>query len=231
MQSFIEPQSGIVKDGETTLHHSLHANMLALAFDLVPLQNKAAVLSYIRTKGMACSVYGAQFLLSALYDAGQADYGLELLTARGKRSWYNMLHTGATMTTEAWDTEYKNNQDWNHAWGSAPANIIVSKLMGVTPLTPAFGTIEIKPRPGPLQQAVLKLPTLRGTIEVSFKKGAGAFQMETCLPANTRGVVCLPKQSDSDLLFKNGKRITAKAEGDYWVIKDVVCGSTSWRVQ
>ncbi|MBO9621102.1 MAG: alpha-L-rhamnosidase [Niabella sp.] len=230
-KSFIDPQSGIVKDGETTRHSSLHANMLALAFGLVPQQNKAAVLSYIRTKGMACSVYGAQFLLSALYYADEATYGLELLTARGKRSWYNMLHTGSTMTTEAWDTEYKNNQDWNHAWGSAPANIIVRQLMGVTPLTPAFGIVEIKPKPGPLQQAALKLPTLRGSIEVSFKKTTASFQMKTRLPSNTRGVVCLPKRSDSDQLFKDGKKIAAKAEGAYWVIKDVASGSASWLVQ
>lgn len=229
--SFIDPVTGVVKDGEDTGHASLHANMLALAFDLVPQQHKAAVISYIRSRGMACSVYGAQFLLSGLYDAGQDDYGLELLTAKGKRSWYNMIHTGATMTTEAWDTGYKNNQDWNHAWGSAPANIIVSKLMGITPQSPAFGTIEIKPRPGTLRHARIKLATLSGNVRVVFNRTAGSFHLETGLPANTRGTVCLPKRSDADLVFKDGKRINPVCEGAFWVVKDVPSGAAKWMVR
>ncbi|MBZ4189439.1 alpha-L-rhamnosidase C-terminal domain-containing protein [Niabella beijingensis] len=229
-RSFIDPDSGIVKDGENTGHSSLHANMMALAFGLVPEQHKAAVRSYIRKKGMACSVYGAQFLLSALYDAGEAAYGLELLTATGKRSWYNMLRTGATMTTEAWDTEYKNNQDWNHAWGSAPANIIVSRLMGITPLSPAFGLIQIKPQPGPLRRAQLQLPTLRGRVHVSFDNITASFHMETLLPANTRGVIYLPKRSDSDQVFQNGKKISAASDGDFWFVKDVPSGAATWTV-
>ncbi|MGJ7030225.1 alpha-L-rhamnosidase C-terminal domain-containing protein [Niabella hirudinis] len=229
-RSFMDPRRGIVKDGETTEHASLHANMMALAFDLVPQQNRAAVIAYIRTRGMACSVYGSQFLLSALYDAGEAGYGLELLTAKGKRSWYNMLRTGSTMTTEAWDTEYKNNQDWNHAWGSAPANIIVGKLMGVAPLSPAFETVEIKPRPGPLRHARLKLATLKGNVQVVFSKTAGSFQMETGLPANTSGTICLPRQSDADRIFKDGRKIAATADGSFWVIKNVQSGAAQWRV-
>ncbi|HEX7757841.1 MAG TPA: alpha-L-rhamnosidase C-terminal domain-containing protein [Niabella sp.] len=230
-RSFIDPATGIVKDGETTVHSSLHANMMALAFDLIPQQHKAAVLAYIRSRGMACSVYGAQFLLSALYDAGAASYGLELLTAKGKRSWYNMLRTGSTMTTEAWDTEYKNNQDWNHAWGSAPANIIVSKIMGIMPLSPAFGTIAIKPQPGTLRRAAIKLPTLRGTIQVAFNRTATSFDLETCLPANTRGVIYLPKQSGSDQVFKNGQKITVPSEDNYWIIKGTPSGRTTWTVR
>ncbi len=228
--SFIDQVLGIVKDGEDTEHSSLHANMMALAFGLVPEQNKAAVLAHIRSKGMACSVYGAQFLLEALYDAGEADYGLELLTATGKRSWYNMLRTGSTLTTEAWDTDYKSNQDWNHAWGAAPANIIVSRLMGLTPLSPGFEKLSVKPRPGSLPHASLQLPTLRGRVAVSFIKTDTSFQMTTSLPANTGGRIYLPRRSDGDQVWMNGKRIVVPFEGDFWVIGDAAPGKANWRV-
>ena len=33
------------------------------------------------------------------------------------------------MTLEAWDLKYKPNADWNHARGTAPANII-ARYMG-----------------------------------------------------------------------------------------------------
>ncbi|MDE1192090.1 MAG: alpha-L-rhamnosidase C-terminal domain-containing protein [Arachidicoccus sp.] len=228
---FIDSISGLVKDGEGTLHSSLHANMMALAFGLVPQQNISKVLSFIQSRGMACSVYGAQFLLDALYDANDADYGLKLLTSTDKRSWYNMIRTGSTMTTEAWDTEYKGNQDWNHAWGSAPANIIVEKLMGVMPLSPAFGNIQIKPRAGKLKHASLKLATLRGSVNVAFENEDQSFYLETYLPPNTKGIIYLPRKNASDLLYRNGKRIVALHDNDFWLVKDVSAGKDIWQVK
>ncbi len=88
----------------------------------------------MQSRGMACSVYGAQFLLEALYDYGFGDYALELMTATTQRSWYNMIRSGSTITLEAWDKVYKPNLDLNHAWGAAPGNIMVRKLMGIEPL-------------------------------------------------------------------------------------------------
>lgn len=229
-RSFIDPSAGTIKDGEATAHSSLHANMFALAFDLVPDENKAAILAHMRTRGMACSVYGAQFLLDALYEANEADYGLQLLTSKEKRSWYNMLRTGSTMTTEAWDTDYKPNQDWNHAWGAAPANIIVRKLMGVEPLSPAFGMIQIKPQPGTLDKAELKLSTLRGEVYVAFEQTASSFLLKIIIPGNTNGVVYLPRHSENDKIVQNGKTITAGVKGNFWVVTDVKPGNSTFAV-
>jgi len=228
--NFINPDTGTIKDGEDTMHSSLHANMLALAFNLVPIENKAKVLAHIRSRGMACSVYGTQFLLDALYNANEAEYGLQLLTSTEKRSWYNMLRSGSTMTTEAWDTDYKNNQDWNHAWGAAPANIIVRKLMGIEPLSPAFGTIQIKPQPGALHSAELQLSTLHGKINVAFTNTTTQFQLKTSIPSNTKGVVYLPKQTGNDRILKDGKSLKAISDGKFWVIRDVKSGAHTWEV-
>lgn len=94
--------------------------MFPLAFGLVPEKQVKGVLGFIRSRGMACSVYGAQFLLDALYEGGDAEYGLHLLSSTAERSWYNMIRAGSTVATEAWDNKYKPNQDWNHAWGQRP---------------------------------------------------------------------------------------------------------------
>lgn len=229
--NFINPDTGTIKDGEDTMHSSLHANMLALAFNLAPIENKAKVIAHIRSRGMACSVYGTQFLLDALYNANEAEYGLQLLTSTDKRSWHNMLRSGSTMTTEAWDTDYKNNQDWNHAWGAAPANIIVRKLMGVEPLTPAFGTIQIKPQPGTLHSAELQLSTLHGKINVAFTKTTAQFQLKTLIPPNTTGVVYLPKETENDKIIKDGRSLKAISDGKFWVVRDVKSGTHVWEVR
>ena len=67
-----------------------------------------------------------------------------------------MGREGASLTMEAWGQEYKPNQDWCHAWGTAPANYIVRHLAGIQPLTPGFAAIEIKPQPGSVESAALK---------------------------------------------------------------------------
>lgn len=227
---FIDPVSGIVKDGEGTSHSSLHANMMALAFGLVPDKYIPQVRSFIESRKMACSVYGAQFLLDALYQADAGDDALKLMTSTNKRSWYNMIRFGSTMTTEAWDMEYKGNQDWNHAWGSAPANIIVGKLMGVNALTPGFATIQIKPQLGSLLSARLKLATLQGNVQVEAENRKNVFRLTTRLPANTSGVVYLPRRKEADQVLRNGKPITASAEGTFWRVDDVKPGKDSWQV-
>ncbi|MCK5739260.1 family 78 glycoside hydrolase catalytic domain, partial [bacterium] len=89
--TFVNPESGIYVDGKGSTHSSLHANIFPLAFGLVLPQNKAAVIHHIKTKGMACSVYGAQYLLEGLYQNSESNYALELMTQKSKRSWYNML--------------------------------------------------------------------------------------------------------------------------------------------
>lgn len=118
---FRNTKTGLIKDGDNTDHSSLHANMFALAFGLVPKNDIEKVTVFIKTRKMACSVYGAQFLLEALYDNHQDNYALALLNATTQRSWYNMIRTGSTITMEAWDKLYKPNLDWNHAWGKVGA--------------------------------------------------------------------------------------------------------------
>ena len=39
---------------------------------------------------------------------------------------------------EAWDLKYKLNQDWNHAWGAAPANLLPRYVLGAEPLEPGW---------------------------------------------------------------------------------------------
>jgi hypothetical protein len=111
--------------------------------------------AFIKEKGMACSVYGAQFLLEALYNAGEDETAFQLMTSRGDRGWAHWIYDlHSTITLEAWDDKYKPNQDWNHAWGAAPGNIIPRYLMGIRPMTPGFEKILIKPAPASLRHAL-----------------------------------------------------------------------------
>ncbi|WFO15975.1 family 78 glycoside hydrolase catalytic domain [Cellulophaga baltica 4] len=62
-----DAEKGYYIDGENSTHASLHANMLPLAFELVPEEHVESVTAFVKTRGMACSVYGAQYLLEGLF--------------------------------------------------------------------------------------------------------------------------------------------------------------------
>ncbi|MCW3052237.1 MAG: hypothetical protein JWN14_1407, partial [Chthonomonadales bacterium] len=224
--TLFDPQTGLYVDGEGSRHSSLHANMFALAFDLVSQDRMAKVAAFVRSRGMACSDYGAQFLLEALYHSGQADYALSLLTAHTDRSWSHMLDVGSTITLEAWDTRFKPNQDWNHAWGAAPANIIPRLLMGVEPLEPGFRRMRIRPQPGGLAEASLRLPTVRGAVQVSFKMAARKAHLQIVLPANTTAQVWVPRQgTNATSVLVDGVPRRGRIEADSIVFDSIGSGA------
>jgi hypothetical protein len=220
-QRLFDAGRGLYHDGEGTDHGSLHANLFPLAFDLVPEAHRASVAAWLAERGMACSVYAAQYLLEGLFERGEAAAAIRLITAPGDRSWRHMLDSGTTITWEAWDQKYKPNQDWNHAWGAAPANLLPRYVLGARPLAPGWGSALIRPNPGDLQFAKGKLPTPRGPILIDWKRGA-AFTLSLTLPPGTAARVELPAAGDAGQVYADGKRVAAKRKGDRWIVEQVM---------
>jgi hypothetical protein len=218
-QKLVDAATGLYIDGIGTAHSSLHSNMLPLAFDLVPVERRSKVVEFVKSRGMACSVYGAQYLLEGLYRAGEAPAALQLLTSGSDRGWLHMIGAGATIAWEAWDAKYKPNLDWNHAWGGAPANILPRYLLGVTPLTPGFGAVQIRPQPGSLARFEGTVPTIRGPIQVAWEHPAGeAPALSVSLPGNTIAEVQLPAELAACTPLLDGTPATLSVEeGASWV--------------
>jgi alpha-L-rhamnosidase len=211
---------GVYRDGEGTDHASLHANLFPLAFGLVPSMprdQRERVIAYVRSKGMACSPYAAQYLLQAFFENDEDDGALALMTAPGDRSWAHMLESGATITWEAWDQHYKPNQDWNHAWGAAPANLLTRYVLGVqTGPSAGWRLPEIGPHPGSLAWAEGKVPTPRGPITVKWSRGE-RFRMTLVLPPGMSAHVALPAAPGTGGLFIGERRLPARLLGKRWV--------------
>jgi Bacterial alpha-L-rhamnosidase. len=230
-EKLLDKKRGVYFDGIGSNHSSLHANMFPLTFGLVPEKYVGKVNEFVQSRGLACSVYGSQFLMDAVYDGHNADYGLQLLSSTAERSWYNMIRVGSTISLEAWDNKYKPNQDWNHAWGAAPANIIPRKLMGIEPLEPGFSKIRIKPQPGSLSSAEIKCPTIRGDVLQSFEnKPQQSFKMNLTIPANTTADVYLPFWSKSQKVTMNGTIVKFRQEGKFVVVESVGSGKSLFEV-
>ena len=218
-------QRGVYVDGEGSNHASLHANMMPLAFGLVPADRKKSVVDFVVSRGMACSVYGAQYLLESLYEGGRPNAALKLMTSKGVRSWYNMIRVGSTITLEAWDNRFKGNQDWNHAWGAVPGNIIPRYLLGVRPLDPGFKRALIQPQPGSLKSASGTVPTIRGPVTVSFKNEPTVFELTVEIPVNMTARVGVPQRSpQSTTIVVDGKKMDGDSHGGYLFVNDIGSG-------
>jgi hypothetical protein len=220
--TFFDPARGIYIDGEGSTHASLHANMFALAFGLVPADREEKVAGFVQSRGMACSVYGAQFLLEAMYLSGHSDYALGLMTAHTEHSWQHMLDLGSTMTLEAWDAKEKPNLTWNHAWGAAPANIIARYVLGVRPLEPGYAKILIAPQPGPLKWMQGKVPTPLGPVKVSWQGDASRLEVE--VPPGASARVVLPVRHSSAKVSLNGKSVEVKSTPEGWTLEEIPAG-------
>lgn len=204
--NLLDKETGVYLDGIGSTHSSLHSNMLPLAFGLVPEEFRFSVLNFVKSRKMACSVYGAQYLLEGLYLAGEDEYALELMTSTSDRSWFNMIRSGSTITMEAWDMKYKPNADWNHAWGAAPGNIISRYMWGIQPAEPGFDRVVIKPQLSGLKHCKIKVPTRKGAIFAEYRQisdGSCTYTIE--LPGDMEGEFIQPDDdSNSSVQLKPG---------------------------
>lgn len=223
-KTFFDTQTGLYKDGDETDHKSLHANLFPLAFGQVPEPHRAHVAEWLANRGMRCSVYAAQYLLEALFENGQSKAALDLMLAPNDRSWRHMVNSGTTITWEAWDQKYKPNQDWNHAWGAAPANLLPRYILGAQPLTPGWTQALIKPHPASLNSAQGKIPTPHGPLTINWT-AEKSLTLNLNLPKGMTAQVNLPALPDTSEVLVNNKPAKATRQGDRWILESPVTGS------
>ncbi len=189
----LNPATGLYVDGVGTGHSSIQANLFPLAFGIPPGRDRSHIADFLVRQGMKCSVYGAQYLLVALYRAHRAQAALNLLDSSGPNSWMEMLNEGSTLTTEAWSERIKPNEDWNHIWGAAPGNIIPRYLMGIRPLAPGFTKAIIAPQIGDLSFADITVPTVHGEIAEKIRQNHGAATLSLTIPVGIQASIRLPR--------------------------------------
>jgi len=228
-EKLFDPTRGVYRDGEGTDHAAQHSNLFPLAFGLVPESERARVTAFVVSRGMACSVYAAQYLIEALFTHGAANAAHALITASGDRSWKHMVESGTTITWEAWDQKYNPNQDWNHAWGAAPANLFPYFILGARAVTPGWSRATISPQPGPLSEAEGKIPTPRGPIMIHWTN-TSTFRLSLMLPAGISAQLNLPAPATSRGVFSDGKSISAQRAGDRWIIDQTFSGTQTFEV-
>ena len=135
-----------------------------------PEDKVAGVLAWLEEKGHAVQCLCGAVLHGSLLSNGSDKRAIELMIADGDRSWKHMVDSGTTISWEAWDLKYKPNQDWNHAWGAAPANLLPRYILGAQAAQPGWTVATIRPCTGGLKFARGRVPTPQGPIEIDWNE-------------------------------------------------------------
>lgn len=188
IRSVFRKRPGFFADNAKSTHMSFNTAFTALDFGLADAEDVPGLMEFIITKGMACSVYCAQYLLDACFKHGQAQHAIDMMRSEGPRSWLNMMTQGATITMEAWSNAAKPNQDWNHAWGAAPANLIPRRFCGIRPTAWGFSKFIVEPQPGDVKCFSLKHPTPHGSIMLEYDSALMKLTVPEGTVAECRGI-------------------------------------------
>lgn len=192
---------GIQSNGSPTSSATQDPNACALTYSIVPSQYRKAVAAHVASLGMSVEPQTALDVLRALADNGREDDLMALLTDTTHNGWANILARGATFTWEVWQPSDMNGDSMSHGWGSNVLVALQQYLLGVRPTSPGFATFDVTPPKTVLEWANGTVPTLRGTIGVSWRRPgtAGSYELDVTVPANATATLHVPVASTAAL--------------------------------
>jgi alpha-L-rhamnosidase len=177
------------------------AQILPLAFDLVPEDRRAAVAGRLADDIMIArgghayvGVIGARYVLPVLTATGHHDVSLTIATQTTEPSWGYWTDTAKfTALGEHWPATTRSR---NHHFFGAIVQWFYEDLAGIRPLEPGFATIEFRPQiPKGLDHAKASYQSVRGEVSSSWRITPSGLELDVTVPANARGRVYVPAVS------------------------------------
>jgi alpha-L-rhamnosidase len=99
-------------------------------------------------------------------------------------------------------TFVEENSYWRslcHAWSAHPVLEFQQRILGITPASPGFARIAIRPQLCGLTQAKGSVCTPHGPVEVAWRKEKGRFFLEASIPAGILTNITLPDGSERNI--------------------------------
>lgn len=205
-QHLFDPAVNRYRDGYGIDHHALHASIFPLAFG-IGTEREAVAAEYLVERRIVGNIFSAAFQIEALFALGYAEAALDFLSSDDIKSWRNMIALGAGTTMETWDPSFKDNTTYSHPAAASPVYLIPMGLFGIDAIEPAHQRFSVEPRPGDLQNASIRVPTLSGTIEAAFTQDRDSLTFHLTVPANTTAELRLPAE-DIGSVREGGRALT-----------------------
>ncbi|NBV86789.1 MAG: alfa-L-rhamnosidase, partial [Verrucomicrobia bacterium] len=196
------------------------ACVLALQFELIPGQNRAAVAEQLTQLlngsgfKMTTGFLGTKFLLPALTAAGKQSLAMRLFQSREFPSWCHPVVNGATSVWERWDGFSKQNgfgvnndaalNSFNHYSFGAVAQWMFQSLAGIDTDGAGYKKFTLKPAT-PFTATSGDAETIHwvrasylapsGMIKAEWSLTADKYQYGVSVPPNTTATLYLPSRA------------------------------------
>lgn len=172
LSTFYRPGQRLFADGAASNHCSLHANLYAACFGLLPEEGWDAYERLLCTPGRVCGVLPMYFALRGLGRMGKYETLYRLVTRADEYGWRNMLREGATACFEAWGKEQKWNTSLCHPWASGAIPLLVEELAGLRPDLDNAEGFRFEPHlPEGLDDFALQVPFRGSLLNVTKRAG------------------------------------------------------------
>jgi alpha-L-rhamnosidase len=193
--------------------------VLPLAFGLVPLQHRAAVIANLVDDVMkkhnghtSVGLIGMQWQMQVLSNVGHPEVAYSIATRTERPSWGYMISKGATTSWERWDTDTQDGGMNGESQKILSGNFeawCYQTLAGINydPAQPGFRHIILKPQPvGDLAWVKASHDCAYGRITSNWTIKDGEFRWKVVVPANTTATAYVPTRSP-DRVLESGKPI------------------------
>ncbi len=180
-QSAVKPHQWLPADKDTETF-SPHVNLLAVLYDLAPRERQPAIVERVLAEQpLNTQPWFMHWVFQAIDHAGLFDkYAIPQI-----KRWAIVPETQSFR--EMW-----HGGDLSHGWCSTPLVQMSARVLGVTPTSPGFRTMAIRPSPCGLTWAKGIVPTPHGDVSVSWKLAGEKLVLDVTVPAGTDAEVILP---------------------------------------
>lgn len=185
-------------------NNTVTANLLPLAFDMVPEEYRQTVAdNLIQTiivtnkEHVSCGVIGMNWLMRELSRMCRGDVAMLLASTTTYPSWGHMIENGATAIWELWngDTASRRMNSCNHVMMLGDViTWMYRDLAGFNPEKGGYKEIELRPDFSipDLDSINASYMTPYGLLESKWKKDYKSLHWEVNIPCNTTAEVYLP---------------------------------------
>jgi alpha-L-rhamnosidase len=194
---------GLRTDGQQSTVASQLANVVALAYDVVPAARVPTVAAHVASLDISVEPDHGMELLRALHAGGRTADVVRLLTDASFPGWAAIIKAGGTFTWETWTPSDLVGDSMSHGWGSSALVAIQEALLGAVPEpAPAEGPptqVAITAPAAGLSRASGTFPTPAGEYSVAWRTSSAGTRLSVAVPANAGAHVRLPGASVSQV--------------------------------
>ncbi len=195
VREFFDAEAGIVRGEGDEGYRQAH-NVLALAFDLLPIEHRQRVADSIaidvasRDDHLSTGALATKFLLPVLTRHGHADAAWRVATQRTFPSWGFWLDQGATSLWEHWKPESRSR---GHYFLGTIDDWLFGDVAGLSILKPGWRRARFAPAlTGHLDWAEARVTTPQGELAARWWRADGIVRAEVVVPVGVAVEVELP---------------------------------------